>query len=143
VAPVPVSGDVIAAYENYLEAIPDGGGEGMDGILEAIAAAASPDELDTPWQATGLRRYVDVPIVVEALTKLEAEFDSPLPYYLVIRGYEAGDGKPLTATTGSVGVVAQLAKAHALGWLPLTVIPKAKESRRVKGGWVMHLEMVR
>ena len=139
----PISGDVVAVFESMAEAIPLAEGNGYDGILEAIAGATSAADLDAPWRSTGLGKLVGVPIMVQSITRQESTFaDSPLGFFLIIRGGTLPDGEPFVATTGSVGVVGQLVKAYHLGALPLRCRVISKESRSNPGTFVQHLEIL-
>lgn len=139
----PIGADVVAVFQPMLEAVPDAGGDGMDGILEIIAQATSANDLDAAWNAQGLRHYLNVPIVVEGIRKMPSEFDSGLSHFLIVDGYTSGDGAPLHATTGATGPVAQLVKAHQLAAFPWTVIPRESKKPTAEGYHPMHLETVR
>ena len=143
VVPIPVSAAVEQVYESRLDAIPDAGTEGIEGMLLQLSEATTADELDAPWQSGSLGRFVDVPIEVREIGKMPAEYDGPIPYFLVVRGAVLGTGEAFVATTGSVMVVAALAQAFHIGALPWRVILRERESRRIKGGKVHHLEVFR
>ncbi|MCL6626645.1 MAG: hypothetical protein K6T68_08695, partial [Alicyclobacillus shizuokensis] len=52
-------------------------------------------------------------------------------------------GERLTVTTGSVSIVAQLARAVAIGALPLRCIPRVANKPTKQGYYPQHLEISR
>lgn len=141
--PVPVrqvKGDVITYFEAILTEIPDAGGEGVENILEQIAAANDVTGLDEPWRAGGLGKYVDRPLRIDGIRKLPSDFGSGLSYFLVVDGADLETGEKVVATTGSMSVVGQLAKAWALGAFPCVVIPRLAKRKTKDGFYPQHLE---
>jgi hypothetical protein len=140
--PRPIRGDVITAYEAMLAEVPDAGNEGIEGILEQIATATSAQELDEPWRAGGLGKYVDVPLVVTGIRKMPSDFGSGLAFFLVVDGAVRATGEKVAVTTGSVSVVAQLVKAWSLNAFPLLVVPRLAKRPTKDGYYPQHLEIV-
>lgn len=144
-APVPVrqaEGDVIAYYERILDGIPDAGGAGIENILEQIAQAADTAGLDEPWRAGGLGKWVDQQIVIQSIRKMPSDFGSGLSFFLVVEGAVRATGEKVTATTGSLSVVAQLLKAWELGTFPVLVVPRLSKRPTKEGYYPQHLEFV-
>jgi hypothetical protein len=142
-APVPVrqvEGQVVDYYESILESVPDAGGDGIEGILEQIAAAQDATGLDDPWRAGGLAKYLDKPLVIQSISKMPSDFGSGLSYFLVVDGAERATGEKVTVTTGSLSVVAQLLKAWQLDLFPVLVIPRASKRPTKDGYYPQHLE---
>jgi hypothetical protein len=140
IAPTPVRGDVIDTYESMIEQVPDAGNSGFEGILEAIALAGSAADLDAPWNANGLGKYAGVPLVVTGIRKMQSDFEGPLPWFLIVDGAVLSTGEKIAATTGALGVVAQLVRAHALGAFPWACIPRYSKRATAEGYYPMHLE---
>lgn len=141
-APRPVRGDVISAYESMLSTVPDAGDQGIEGILEQIASATSAQELDDPWRAGGMAKYTDTELVVTGIRKMESDYGSGLAYFLVVDAAERETGERVTFTTGSLSVVAQLVKAWSLDAFPLAVIPRLSKRPTKDGFYPQHLEIV-
>lgn len=135
-------GDVIAFYERILEEVPDAGGDGIENILEQIAQAGDTSGLDEPWRAGGLGKYVDQAIVVQSIRKMPSDFGSGLSFFLVVDGAVRATGEKVTATTGSLSVVAQLLKAWQLGAFPVLVVPRLSKRPTKDGYYPQHLEFV-
>lgn len=144
-APVPVpniGGDTITLYESILDQVPDAGGDGIEGILEQLATATSADELNDPWRAGGMAKYVDVPVVVTAIEKSPSDFDGGLAYFLIVRGAVRATGEKVVTTTGSLSSMAQLLRLWQLGAFPAVVIPRKAKKPTPQGYFPMHLEIV-
>ena len=140
--PTVLSAGVIAAYEAMIETVPESGGDGMDSILEAIAQAESPDDLDAPWRSAGLEDYINVPLVIRAIRKVPSDYQGGLPWFLVADAVVVPTGELVTITTGAVAPVAQLVRAYHQGWLPWTVIPRQSDRASKSGYYPQHLEAV-
>lgn len=142
IVPQPISGDVITAYEAMLDTVPDAGDAGVENILEQIASATSAADLDEPWRAGGLGKYVDTPIVITGIRKMPSDFDGPIGFFLVVDGAIRATGEKLVATTGSLSVVAQLVKAWQLDSFPIVVVPRLAKRPTKEGFYPQHLEIV-
>ena len=138
-APVPVS-PALVQYQAMIDTVPDAGGDGVESILEQLAAATDVTQLDEPWRVGGLGQLADRPLVVQSIAKMPAEFDGPIPYFLIVRGATADTGETFTATTGALSVVAQLVKAHAAGWLPWKCVLRIADKPSKAGYFPQHLE---
>lgn len=143
IAPRAVHGDVIAAYEAMLSQVPDAGDQGIEAILEQIAQATTPGDLDAPWNAGGFGALAGIPIRVYGIRKMPSDFGSGLSFFLVVDGARLDSGEKITATTGSVSVVAQLVKAWSLDAFPWDVVPTLAKRPTKDGYYPMHLENVR
>lgn len=135
-----VEGQVIDYYESILDRVPDAGGEGIENILEAIAAAGDVAGIDAPWKAGGFGAYVDTPIVITGIRKMPSDFGSGLSYFLIADGAVRATGEKVTATTGSMSVVAQLLKVWELDAFPVLVIPRISKRPTKDGFYPQHLE---
>lgn len=137
-----IGGDVIAYYEQILEDVPEAGGDGVENILEQIAQAADEAGVDAPWRAGGMGQYVDRPLVVTGIRKMESDYGSGLSYFLVVDGADRMTGEKVTFTTGSLSTVAQLLKLHQLGSFPAVVVPKVSKRPTKEGFFPQHLEVM-
>lgn len=140
--PMVLAPQVIEAYESMLATVPDAGGSGFDGILEAIAAATDAADLDAPWRSEGLKRYANAKIRVFGIRKLPSDYEGGLSHFLIIDGAIVATGETVAITSGAVSVVAQLVKAWQLGAFPLNIVPRIATRASRNGYFPMHLEMV-
>lgn len=141
-SPVVIAPAVVAAYEAMIADIPEAGGDGYASILIQLAAAEHPDDLDAPWRSGGLEDFINQPLVIRGIRKMPSEFGGGLPWFLVADAAVIATGELVAITTGAVAVVAQLAKAHALGAFPWRVIPRQSERPSKSGYYPQHLEVV-
>ena len=139
--PTIVRPDIVAAYASMLAEVPDAGGDGFESILEAIALASDAADLDAPWRSTGLESLVNTPIRIERIRKMPSDYPDGLPWFLVVDAAVVSTGELVTFTTGAVSVVAQLAKAHALGALPMVVTPRQSDRPSKSGYFPQHLQI--
>lgn len=142
-APVALRPDVILAYEAMIATVPEAGGDGMDGILEAIARASGVADLDAPWRSSGLEDWANAPLRITGIRRMPSDYEGGLPFFLVIDAVVLSTGELITVTTGAVSIVAQLAKAWSAGWFPLDVIPRRAARASARGYFPMHLEVRR
>lgn len=133
-----------AAYGSLLAAIPESGGDGLDGLLARLGAVDHPDDLDAPWRAAGMEAWLNVPLAIQGLRRVESDYAGGLAWFLAVDAAVIPTGELVTFTTGAVMVVAQLAKAYSLGAIPgWRVIPR-EAARPSKAGYrPQHLEVVR
>lgn len=140
-----LSDQAVAVFEPLLAMIPEAGGDGAgyETILRQLAQAQDASELDAPWRAGGLQLYQDTSLVITDIRRMPSDYQGGLGWFLVVDAVVKGTGERIAVTTGSVGVVAQLVKAYALGALPLTVIPRRSKKASKAGFYAWHLEMAR
>lgn len=142
VAPI-ASDATLATFAHMASVIPDADGAGMDNMLAAILGADSWDQLDAPWSTSSTDDAVGVPVVITDLTRRPSDFAEGLGVYLIVSGSRADNGEPITYTTGSVSVVAQLVRAYAIGALPLTAKLVKAERPSANGYYPVHLQVLR
>jgi hypothetical protein len=143
VLPAPLSTGVVASYESMLASIPDAGEGGYERILELIAQADDPAELDAAWRTDDLANLAGIPLTIRSISKAPSDFQGGLPWFLIIDAVNEVTGEKLTVTTGAVSVVAQLVRAFAIGALPLRARPVVSERPTSKGYYPQHLEVLK
>ena len=140
---VQLSPAAVEVYESLLAAIPDAGGSGYEGILQQIAAATTPTDLDAPWRTYDTEALIGTPLVIRSFTKSPSDFGGGLAYFLVVQAAFEATGEPVTFTTGAVGIVAQLAQAWAIGALPLRATIRETAGKREGRNAPQFLEIAR
>lgn len=148
VVPAPEGGLILsdaalAAYEAMFASVPESDTGGFGPMLETIAMADLPGQLDAPWRSEGLKPYTDRLLRFESIRKAPSDFEGGLPWYLIVTAADLSTGEQLTLTTGAVAVVAQLVRAHALGALPLDATPRRSKRPNAAGYYSYHLEVGR
>lgn len=136
-------GEMQHEIARMVEAIPETtNDEGEANIIAAILAADDLGSLDAAWEARGLDAYLDRKITVTSLRKGTSDFADGLGVYLLIDAVDE-QGKKVVLTTGSASCVVQLVKAHSLGVLPATFIPRQAKKQSSNGYFPLHLEVAR
>jgi hypothetical protein len=111
--------EVMRSFAEMAAAIPTDDGDPTARILGQVLSAGSVEALNDPWETEDTAKLLGRVITVSSLKRQESTLEGGLGMYLVVTAVDTNTGETLTFTTGSVSVVAQLVKAHALGALPL------------------------
>ncbi len=127
-------------YRSMLDAIPYSEDDGFSAIMSQIANAASPEDLDSAFNADGLRDWVNKEIVIEDVKKADSDFQGDLGVFLILDFYDKESGEKVTATTGAQSIMCQVMMAYVKGWLPLNCIVRQKDKPTKKGFYPMHLQ---
>lgn len=141
--PIRVSQGVVQVWEAMIDQVPDAGQDGVENILQQLAEATDASQLDEPWRVGGLGDLADRPIVVTGIAKMAAEFEGPIPYFLIVRGARLDTGESFTATTGALSVVGQLVRAYALDAFPWRCVLRIADRPSKSGYFPQHLEALR
>lgn len=134
-----ISPETIEKFRAIVAALPQPEGSADDRIVSMLLDAASWEELDAPWQTTDLERLLGHDLRIESVSAMPSAFADGLGFFLVVNSYDMESGEELTWTTGSVSVVAQLAKAAHAGWLPLRAQLVQAERPTRRGYYPQHL----
>jgi hypothetical protein len=141
---VVIPNEAVAAFAAMAASIPEAGDGGFEGILAQLLVTADPAALDAPWRSDGLTEYLDRRLVIQGLRRMESEFDSGLPFFLIVQAADLETGEVVTLTTGAVSVVAQLTRAWDLGLIPgWRVIPRQADRPSKSGYYPQHPEVMR
>lgn len=134
---------VNAAVSKLLEEVPDGGEEGELRIFEAILSATSLEEIDRPWAANGLGRFVNRVVQIDTIVKMPSDFKDGYKWYLVADGVVVEDGEFLTFMTSSRAIITQLLTVWKLGLFPAKFWVRVAEEPTEAGYYPQHLELYR
>lgn len=141
---VVIPNQAIEAFAAMAVSIPEAGDGGFDGILTQLLETSDPAALDAPWRSDGLTELLGRRLRIDGLRRMESEYDSGLPFFLIIQAADLETGETITATTGAVSVVAQLTRAWSLGLIPgWRVIPRQADRPSKSGYFPQHLEVMR
>ena len=139
-----IPNESVAAFAAMAADIPEAGDGGYEGILAQLLTTDDPSALDAPWRSDGLREYLDRRLRIDGLRRMESEYESGLPFFLIVQASDLETGEVITLTTGAVSVVAQLVRAWSLGLIPgWRVIPRQSERASKSGFYPQHLEVMR
>lgn len=123
----------VKAYEGMMADVPEAESGSYDRILEQLAEAKSLTDLEAPWRARGGEQYLGTWLRFRGIRKSPSEFKGGIPWYLIVDAVTIPDGELATFTTGSLNVVAQLVRAHALGLFPFTAMLVESERETASG----------
>src|SRR5487761_769307 len=65
---------------------------------------------------------LNVPVRIVGVRKAPSDYAHGPGFYLILDLVDLETGEKMAATTGAVGVMAQIVKAAAAGWIPLSVV---------------------
>ena len=131
------------AFMTMLLAVPEPAEDAAARIVGSILKAQTVEDLDKPWDSEGMRDLLGEVVQIQSISRRPSEFGNGLGAYLGCECVVESTGEGMFVTTGSVSIVAQLVRAHALGKLPLRVIPRQADRPTPQGYFPMHLEMMR
>lgn len=122
--------------------IPSDPGEGTENILRQVLGATTWDELDSPWEVSGLEEILGRPMRLIGAKRMPSTFAGGLGVFLVLEMRDIKTGKEHVKTTGSISVVGQVARAYALG-LTNVIFEWQQAPRASKNGFFpQHLKIL-
>lgn len=116
---VKFSGELLQQFGQMAMTIPAEDGAGAERIVAAVLAAESVDDLDAPWDTTKAEKLAGRVLRIDGLMRRPSDFRSGLGVFLVVHSVDTATGEKVVWTTGSVSIVAQLARAYNLNGLPV------------------------
>lgn len=141
----PVTTHTEAMVERFNKAmgeIPDAGTTGVEGIVAQIMSVENVAQLGSAWESENTKALVGKVVQITGLSKMESDLPEGLPYFLIVQYLDTETGEVGTFTTGTVSVVAQLAKAYAEGWLPLDCRVEQSKRPTKDGYYPLHLKVL-
>lgn len=133
---------LLQAFGEMAVMIPSDDGSGTERILAKILSAKTWDQLDEPWEASSIDDILGKQLHVTKVTRSPSTFKGGLGIFLVVHLQDAKTGQEYVKTTGSVSVVAQLARAYALGITAMTVQWERAERPTPGGYYPQHLRVI-
>jgi hypothetical protein len=117
-----VSQATMALFAQMAVGIPEADDtEAYESIVAQLLNADGVDGLNSPWDTNTAENLAGHRLKIEELTRRASDFAGGLGMYMVCKGTDLGTGEKFVYTTGSVSIVAQLARIHHLGGLPAIV----------------------
>lgn len=136
-----LSEDTLRMFANMVTMIPEAEGSAYDAILTSLLGATSWDQLDDPWDSTKTEALIGVEQKITAITRRPSTYKGGLGMFLVVHATDMRNDKPLVWTTGSVAMVGQLVRAHAMGWFPLYAEVITAANPTENGYYPQHLQI--
>ena len=142
VAPV-VSDQTLQVFASMAAGIPEADdSEAYESIVSQLLNAAGVDDLNAPWDTEAADKLAGHQLIIKELTRRPSDFIGGLGMYLVARGVDQASGERFTWTTGSIAIVAQLARAYFLGGLPIVAQVVVGDANPRTGRKPQHLQIV-
>jgi hypothetical protein len=118
---VPVVSDAtMALFAQMAVNIPEADdGGAYEAIVLTLLQADDVDGLNAPWDTSKAEALAGHRLRIETITRRPSDFNAGLGLYLVAQGTDMNTGEKFTWSSGSVSVVAQLARAHFLNAFPV------------------------
>jgi hypothetical protein len=133
---------LLAQFGEMAVAIPSDIGGGTEDILRKVLQAATWEQLDEPWRTSDVEDILGKTLRITKVVRRPSTFSEGLGVFLVVHLTDPKDGKEYVKTTGSVSVVAQLARAYFLGVTNMLVKWCRAERQSERGYYPQHLEVV-
>lgn len=134
-----------ALLEHFAEMavmIPSEDGSGTENILRKILSAKTWDELDEPWETSDIDDILGKDLSVTKVTRRPSSYAGGLGVFLVVHLMDQKTGQEYVKTTGSVSVVAQFARAYALGITAMTIRWLRSDRPSENGYYPQHLRII-
>ena len=109
----------MAVLSVMAEAVPEGGQGGLDSMLAAILGAKEVGQLGDAFESSSSKNLVGHTVRIDYIERMPSEYTDGLSIFLVVHGVNLSDDDPITFTTGSAVIVAQLIKCHHEKWFPV------------------------
>lgn len=123
-------------------AIPSDIGGGTEDILRKILAADTWDALDEPWETSDVEDILGKHLRITKVVRRPSSFTSGLGMFLVVTLVDPKTQEEYIKTTGSVSVVAQLARAYFLGVTNMLVEWCRADRPSTNGYYPQHLKVI-
>jgi hypothetical protein len=137
-----LSAELVATFSQMAMIIPEGDDNAMEQIMLAVLAAGSWEQLSDPWETDNAERLAGKTLLIERVTRHPSDIAGGLGIFLVAHGTDMRSGEKVVFSTGSLGVMAQLVRAHTAGWLPLFAQLVIAERATKDGFRPQHLKFV-
>jgi dihydrofolate reductase len=135
-----LSPEIERAFSQMVTAIPEDDDNAMDDILATIMGSATWEDLNKAWESAKGERLAGRILRIDTVTRHDSDFAESLGFFLVAKGVDTKTGETFAWPTGSVGTMAQLARAYLSGWLPLFAEVIIAERPTKKGYRPQHLQ---
>lgn len=142
IAPV-VSAATMALFAQMAVSIPEADdSEAYEAIVLKLLGATDVDGMNAPWDTSAAESLTGYRLKIEGIERRQSDYAGGLGLFLVCKGVNLGTGEPFTLTTGSVSVVAQLARAWHLGAFPVIAELVIADTPTANGYRPQHLKVI-
>jgi len=133
---------LLAKFAEMAVMIPADVGGGVEDILAKILSATTWDQLDEPWETSTVDDILGKTLRITSVVRRPSTFHSGLGLFVIVKLLDPRNGTEYVKTTGSVSIVAQLARAYAMGVTAMTVQWCRAERPSENGFYPQHLKII-
>lgn len=133
---------ILTMFAEMAVMIPADDGNATEDILNQILTAETWDQLDAPWEVSPIDDVLGKQLRIVSAKRLPSTFAGGLGVFLVLGLRDIVTGKEYVKTTGSVSVVAQVARAYALQCTDVIVEWKRADRASKNGYFPQHLKVL-
>lgn len=138
-----ISAGLMQQFESMALRIPESDdSQAYEDIVAQLLNANGVDGLNAPWDTSKAAKLNGHRLKIESMTRRPSDYGQGLGIYLVVKGTDLGTGERFTLTIGSVAVVAQLARMHAMDALPAVVELVVADKLTSNGYRPIHLNVL-
>jgi hypothetical protein len=137
-----LSAELVATFSQMAMIIPESDENAMEQIMLQVLQAGSWEQLSDPWETDNAEKLAGKTILIERVTRHKSDIAGGLGIFLVAHGIDMKSGEKMVFSSGSLGVMAQLVRAHTAGWLPLFAQLIIAERATADGFRPQHLKFV-
>jgi len=112
---------LVAEFTKMITLIPAETDRGAEAIVAQILTATTLDDLDAPWDTASIDDVVGKVFRLERAERRPSDFSEGMGFFLVLHLTDIKTGEKVAKTTGAMSILAQVARAYALGLMPLFV----------------------
>lgn len=115
-----VSQATLALFAQMAVTIPEANDdEAYERIVTQLLQAADVDDLNAPWDSSTAEELTGYRLKIESIERRQSDYAGGLGLFLVLKGVKTTTGEKFVWSTGSVSIVAQLARAWHLNAFPV------------------------
>lgn len=144
------SGKALAALPDHLlrqfsqmaMMLPETESDGGASIITAILNSKDVSELDATWGTKDPDKLVGDNLTITGATRSLSDYQDGLGVFLVVEAVLERTGEPVTFTTGSIGIVAQIVRAASLEAFPFRAMIQRADKPTKDGYYPQHLKIL-
>jgi hypothetical protein len=138
-----VSQATMALFAQMAVGIPEANdSEAYENIVLQLLGATDVDGINAPWDTDATEKLAGQQLKIETIERRTSDYAEGLGMFLVCKGINTATGEKFVWSTGSVSAVAQLARAHHMGWFPVVAEIVIADTPTAKGYRPQHLKII-
>lgn len=137
-----VSQATLALFAQMAVSIPEAtDSEAYEAIVLQLLAAEDVDSLNAPWDSNAAEDLAGYRLKIETIERRQSDYAGGLGLFLTLKGVKITTGDKFVWSTGSVSIVAQLARAWHLNAFPVIAELVIADTPTANGYRPQHLKI--